>query len=187
LWRTSIKELKINQEISADPVFLIDEDGKSQGVVSLDQALYLASEKGYDLALVNEKASPPICKLMDYGKYLYSQTKQVAKQKAKSHGPELKEVRFSIKIDQHDLDFKTNLVKKFLDRGDKVKISVQLKGREMMFQDKVNSLIEKVKNKAGGTFEKPASPNASQGRPIQKLGSRFFATITKGKDETKDK
>lgn len=116
---------------------------------------------------------------MDYGKFIYNQTKQISKQKAKSHGPQLKEVRFSIKIDQHDLEFKTNLVKKFLDRGDKVKISIQLKGREMMFQDKVRDLIEKVKNDSGGIFEKPASPDASQGRPIQRLGSRFFATITK--------
>ena len=124
---------------------------------------------------------------MDYGKYIYSQTKQISKQKAKSHGPELKEVRFSIKIDQHDLDFKIRQVKKFLERGDKVKVSVQLKGREMMFRDKVKNLIEKIKNDAGGVFEKPASPGASRGGPIERMGSRFFATITKAKDEIKNK
>ena len=114
---------------------------------------------------------------MDYGKYIYNQTKQISKQKAKSHGPELKEIRFGIKIDQHDLDFKIRLVKKFLERGDKVKVSVQLRGREMMFQDRVRNLIEKIKNDAGGTFEKP----------IERLGPRFFATITKAKDEIKNK
>ena len=179
-----IKELKANLEINADPVILINEEGISEGEVSLDQALYLASENNLDLVLINEKANPPICKLMDYGKYIYSQTKQISKQKAKSRGPELKEVRFGIKIDQHDLDFKTKQVKKFLERGDKVKVSVQLRGREMMFQDRVRYLIEKIKNDAGGIFEKPAS---SAGGPIERLGPRFFATIMKAKDEIKNK
>jgi len=138
--------------------------------------MLLAYEKGYDLVLINERASPPICKLMDYGKYLYAQEKQVAKQKAKAHGSELKEVRLSIKIDKHDLDFKTNQIKKFLDRGDKVKISIQLKGREMMFRDKVPALFEKVRQETGSTFEKP----------LEKMYNRFFATIVKGKDKPKE-
>ncbi len=164
--------MKINQEISANEVLLIDEEGKPQGKVSLDQAMFLAYEKGYDLVLINGIANPPICKLMDYGKYLYAQEKQVAKQKAKAHGPELKEIRLSIKIDKHDLDFKTNQIKKFLSRGDKVKISIQLKGREMMFARKVPELIEKVKKDSDATLEKP----------LERMGNRFFVTLTKGKN-----
>lgn len=129
------------------------------------------------MALINENAKVPIVKFMDYGKFLYNQEKQIAKQKAKAHGPELKEVRFSIKIDQHDLEFKINRVKKFISRGDKVKVSVQLKGREMMFQDRVRSLIQKIKEESGGELEKP----------IERMGSRFFATIVKSQIKKQDK
>jgi len=128
------------------------------------------------LALINENARPPIAKLMDYGKFIYDQTKQVAKQKAKAHGPELKEVRFGIKIDEHDLEVKTNQVRRFLERGDKVKISVQLKGREMMFRQKAFDLIGKIKKDVNGAFEKP----------VERMGNRFFATITREKNETKN-
>lgn len=163
--------MKINQEITADKILLIDESGVSQGVVSFDQAMFLAYEKGLDLAMVNEKINPPICKLMDYGKYLYSIEKQNAKQKAKTHSSELKEIRLGIKIGEHDLSTKTEQIKKFLDHGDKVKITIQLRGREMMFRDRAGELIEKIKNEAGANFEKP----------IEKMGNKFFATLVKNK------
>jgi len=139
--------------------------------------MYLSFEKGLDLILINEKSNPAVCKIMDYGKYQYSQNKQLSKQKAKTHETEIKEVRFSIKIDPHDLEVKINKIKKFLSRGDKVKVSIQLKGREMMFRGKVNDLIEKVRKESNGVLEKP----------VEKLGSRFFATIAKGQDETKNR
>lgn len=168
--RSHIKELKINQQISADPIVLIDEEGRVQGQISLDQARYLAYEKELDLVLINESANPPVCRLMDYGKYIYDQTKMQNKQKAKSHGNELKEVRFSIKIGEHDLAVKINKIKQFLDRGDKVKITVQLKGREMMFRDRMSGLMDKIKIETGGVFDKS----------VEKMGNRFFATLSKG-------
>lgn len=141
------------------------------GEVSYDQARYLAFEKELDLVLINEGNRPPIAKLMDYGKYLYSQEKQISKQKASAHGGELKEVRFGIKIGEHDLQVKIEKIKKFLEHGDKVKITVILRGREMMFRDKVNGLMSKIKNETNATFEKNT----------EKMGNRFFATLTKGK------
>lgn len=147
-----------------------------QGEVSLDQARLLAYEKGLDLVLINEGNRPPIGKLMDYGKYIYNQTKQVSKQKAKAHGSELKEFRFGIKIGEHDLQVKIDKIKKFLEHGDKVKVTVILKGREMMFRDRVNVLMDKIKTQTNANFEKN----------IDKMGNRFFATLTKGKDETKN-
>lgn len=150
---------------------LIDEEGVSQGVVSFDQAMFLAYDKDLDLALVNEKIQPPICKLMDYGKYLYSTEKQSAKQKAKSHSGELKEIRLGIKIGEHDLSTKIEKIRKFLDRGDKVKISIQLRGREMMFRAKADELIEKIKTEVVANYEKP----------VEKMGNRFFATLVKSK------
>lgn len=165
----SIKQLKTNEEITADQILLIDEEGKPQGVVSRDQALYLAYEKGYDLVLINENQTPPIAKLMDYGKYLYSMQKQLAKQKAHAHNQELKEVRISIKIGIHDLEVKTNQMKKFLERGDKVKVTVQLKGREMMFRNKVPTFLEKIKADTNATLEKP----------LERLGNRFSVILVK--------
>lgn len=175
--RSYIKALKINQEIKSDTVMLIDDEGVQQGTVSLDQALYLAYEKGLDLALINENSNPPICKILDYGKFLYNQEKQVSKQKARTHNQEIKEIRLGIKIGEHDLQVKINQAKKFLERGDKVKISTQLKGREMMFRNRVPELFEKVRKETGSTFEKP----------LEKMYNRFFATIVKGKSsETKN-
>lgn len=141
--------------------------------MSLDQAKYLAYEKGLDLALINENGNPPVAKLMDYGKYIYNQTKMLNKQKAKAHGSELKEVRFGIKIDSHDLEVKINKIKQFMDRGDKVKVTIQLRGREMMFRDRMVSLMEKIKTETGGEFDKP----------VEKMGNRFFATLSRGKKQ----
>ncbi len=147
-----------------------------QGLVSRDQALYLADQKDYDLVLINEKISPPIAKLMDYGKYLYGQEKQVAKQRAKARDVEIKEIRLGIKISEHDLGIKINRAKKFLWQGHKVKISIQLKGREMMFRNKIDPLINRFKEEVGGSFEKP----------IERMGTRFFTTITRAKNESKN-
>ena len=171
-----IKELKVNQDIAADEMLLIDEEGRSQGKVSRDQALYLAFEKELDLVLINENAHPPIARLMDYGKYIYNQTKQESKQKANTHSSELKEVRLGIKIDEHDLNVKINRIKKFFEHGDHVKVSIQLRGREMMFRDRVNALMERVRVAAGANYEKP----------IDKLGTRFFATLVRSKNENQD-
>lgn len=167
----TIKELKINQEIIALEVLLIDEEGKALGKVSRDQALYLAHETGLDLVLLNPNQNPPLARIMDYGKYLYSQQKQESKQKANAHQTELKEVRLGIKIGDHDLEVKVNQMKKFLERGDRVKVSVQLRGREMMFKDRVTEFLEKVRVQAGANFEKP----------LERLGNRFSVVLIKSK------
>ena len=86
-------------------------------------------------------------------------------------------MRFSIKIGEHDLAVKINKIKQFLDRGDKVKITVQLKGREMMFRDRMATLMEKIKTETGGTFDKP----------VEKMGNRFFATLSKGTNSNESK
>lgn len=160
-------------------MFLIDDDGKSLGKVSRDQALYLAYDKDCDLVLINPNGNPPVAKLMDYGKYIYNLTKQTAKQKAQSKIGEIKELRFSIKIDNHDLEVKTARIKKFIDRGDKAKVTIILKGREMMFQDRVNELLDKIRVGADASFEKP----------VERAGNRFSATLVKAKgkkDEIKN-
>lgn len=167
-----IKELKINQDISASEVFLIDEEGKTLGKISRDQALYLAYDAGVDLVLLNEAQNPPLARLMDYGKYLYSQQKQESKQKAHSHQTELKEVRMGVKIGQHDLEVKEGMIKKFLERGDRVKVTIQLRGREMIFKDRVNDLLEKIRIDVHGVFE----------TPLERLGNRFSTVLIPSKN-----
>jgi translation initiation factor IF-3 len=146
---------------------LIDEGGKSLGVVSYDQAMWLAEERGYDLVELNPDSNPPICKLIDYGKYKYSQEKKARKQKAKSKSGELKEIRLGLKIGKHDLDIKAKRGEKFLEKGNKVRIFLILKGRERMFHDKAIELINTFKDKIGGKLEDK----------IERMGARFSATI----------
>lgn len=127
----------------------------------------MAYDAGIDLVLLNENQNPPLARLMDYGKYLYAQQKQAAKQKAHAHETELKEVRMGVKIGQHDLEVKEGMIKKFLERGDRVKVTIQLRGREMMFKDRVNGLLEKIRIDVHAVFEKP----------LERLGNRFSAIL----------
>lgn len=138
------------------------------GIVNLDQALYLAYEADLDLVQVNE-AQPPVTKIMDYGKYRYSQEKQESRQKVKAKAPEIKEIRLSLKINQHDLDFKIKLAQKFLSAGDKVKITLKLIGREMMFADKAKEMLDNFCQKAEAEFE----------GSIEKMGNRFSVILRK--------
>lgn len=156
-------------------MFLIDANGVACGVVNIDQALYLAYETNLDLVEVNPNSTPPVTKIMDYGKYRYTQKKQESKQKSKSKGPELKEIRLGLKINQHDLDFKIRQAQRFLSQGDKVKLTVKLIGREMMFRSKVNDLINNFLKQA------QAIPETK----VERLGNRFSMIIVK-KDETKN-
>jgi len=153
-------------------VFLIDADGVSQGVVNIDQALYLAYEANLDLVEVNANAKPPVTKIMDYGKYRYMQEKQASKQKSRSKGPEIKEIRLGLKINQHDLDFKIRQAQRFLSQGDKVKLTVKLIGREMMFQSKVNNLINNFLKQAQAISE----------TKVERLGNRFSMIISRKKN-----
>jgi len=119
---------------------------------------------------------------MDYGKHRYAQKKLESRQKVKTKAPEIKEIRISLKINPHDLDFKAKLAQKFLEGGDKVKIALKLIGREMMFAERVRDVLENFRKLSHGEFE----------GPIERLGSRFSVNIVRGKqtekkeDETKN-
>lgn len=157
---------------------MIDQDGKSQGKTNLDQALYLAYENGLDLVQVSgpPAGGPPVVKIMDYGKYRYAQEKQESRQKVKTRAPEIKEIRLGLKINPHDLDFKIRQAQKFLEDGDKVKITVKLMGREMMFSSRVKEILEDFKNQSQAEFE----------GSIEKLGNRFSVLLRKKNNEAKN-
>lgn len=128
----SIKqELRINDEISAKEVKLIDESGAQLGVMSLDEALKIAEEKELDLVEVAPGTEPTVCKIMNYGKYKYEQARKEKEAKKKQKVVDVKEIRLSSTIDTHDFEFKAKNARKFLEDGNKVKATIKFKGREV--------------------------------------------------------
>ena len=127
--------MRINEAIRIPTVFLIDENGTQIGEISTSEALQLAKQQELDLVEVSPKAVPPVCRIMDYGKHLYQQSKQIRVAKAKQKKVEIKGVRIGLRTDSHDLEFKKAQSDKFLKQGDKVKIDIVLKGREKAHQD----------------------------------------------------
>jgi len=127
--------LRINDGIRAAVVFVIDDEGKQLGEMSTLDAMALARERMLDLVEVSPKAQPPVCRVMDYGKHLYQQSKQLRLAKAKQKKVEIKGVRLGLRTDTHDSDFKRAQSEKFLKQGDKVKIDIVLRGREKAHQD----------------------------------------------------
>lgn len=128
----SIKqELRINDEISAKEVKLIDESGAQLGVMSLDEALKIAEEKELDLVEVAPGTEPTVCKVMNYGKYKYEHARKEKEARKKQKVVDVKEIRLSSTIDTHDFEFKAKNARKFLEDGDKVKATIKFKGREV--------------------------------------------------------
>jgi translation initiation factor IF-3 len=128
---TTIKKLDVNESIRDREVRLIDSNGEQIGIMSSKKALEIAAEKKLDLVKIAPKAKPPVCKIMDYGKYKYEQAKKEKEAKKKQKTITLKEVRLSLKIEDHDLNTKARNAIKFLENGDKVKVSLRFKGREL--------------------------------------------------------
>lgn len=127
----SSKNTQINGDIRDREVRVISADGEQLGIMSAREANRLAEEKNPDLVKVAPQAKPPVCKIMDYGKYRFEQTKREKEAKKNQHVIDIKEVRLSLKIDKHDFDTKVNQANKFLKSGDKVKVSIRFRGREM--------------------------------------------------------
>ena len=125
------QELPINEQIRAKEVQLIGDNGEKIGVISLNEALEKAEEKNLDLVLVAPNANPPVCKIMNYGKYKFEQAKKEKEAKKKQKSFEVKEIRVTPNIEEHDFSFKSKNAKKFIQDGNKVKITVRFRGREV--------------------------------------------------------
>jgi len=137
------KRFRANQQIRVPEVFLIDENGQGLGVMPTSKALALAAEAGMDVIEVNPKAEPPVVKIMDYGQFKYKKEKEAQKQKVKQKKVDLKGIRLSVRISQHDFDFRLDQAKKFLSRGDKLKLELILKGRERQHPEKAEEIMKK--------------------------------------------
>ena len=137
-----LKKLLVNNQIRARELRLIDETGEQMGIISLEEALRIARERNLDLIQVTEKVTPAVCRLGDYGKYLYREEK---KEKAthKHKGGELKGIRLTFNISQHDLETRVRQTEKFLKRGDRVRVELPLRGRQKALQNFAKEKIEK--------------------------------------------
>lgn len=151
------QELPINGEIKAKEVQLIGDKGEKIGIVSLNEALEKAEEKNLDLVLVAPNVNPPVCKIMNYGKYKFEQAKKEKEAKKKQKSFEVKEIRVTPNIEEHDFSFKSKNAKKFILEGNKVKITVRFRGREVNNSKAgeivLNKFIEDMKEIA--VVEKP--------------------------------
>ena len=127
----SKQELQINEQIRDKELRVIDADGTQLGIMSLRQALEIAEQKNLDLVKISPNAVPPVCKIMDYGKFRFEQAKREKEARKNQRVVEIKEVRLSLNIDTHDFETKRNHALRFISEGNKVKVSIRFRGREM--------------------------------------------------------
>ena len=154
----SKKDLYINEEIREKEIRVIDADGSQLGIMPTRQALQIAAEKGLDLVDIAPQASPNVCRIMDYGKYRYEQAKREKEARKNQKTVDIKEVRMSMNIDTHDFETKINQAVKFLQGGDKVKVSVRFRRREMAHTELGRELLDRFKDAVSecGAIDKPA-------------------------------
>lgn len=152
------KENQLNEEIRDKELRVIDEDGTMLGVMSRTEALDLAAERNLDLVNISPNANPPVCKILDYGKYRYELQKKEKEAKKKQKTTEVKEIRLSTFIEDHDIKVKANTASKFLKEGDKLKVSLRFRGRERDYVDKGKDVMTRFAAFLDevGVIEKPA-------------------------------
>lgn len=134
----------MNEQVRARQVRVIDEEGNQLGIMSPKDALREAEERDLDLVEVAPKAMPPVARIMDYGKYRYEQKRRARESRKHQHTTTVKEIKYRPKIDTHDFDYKTNHVRQFLEEGNKVKITIMFRGREMAHPEFGRELLQRV-------------------------------------------
>jgi len=142
--RLAIKDLRINRQIRAREVFVIDADGNQKGIMSVYDAVMLAESVGLDLVEVSPNANPPVCKILDFGKYRYEQEKRLRDAKKNQSVIKMKEIRMQPKIEKHDLETKSKFIGEFLSEGNKVKISIRFRGRELAHTELGKVVLDKI-------------------------------------------
>ncbi|MEX1303462.1 MAG: translation initiation factor IF-3 [Desulfotignum sp.] len=139
-------QVNVNKGIRAGEVRVIGADGEQIGILPMPEALRIAEEQNLDLVEVSPDAKPPVCKIMDHGKFKYEQTKKKQEAKRKQKTTQIKEIKVRPKTDDHDLATKVRHIEKFISNNDKVKITLVFRGREVMLREQANAVLEKVVN-----------------------------------------
>jgi translation initiation factor IF-3 len=156
---------RVNDEIRAREVQLIDQDGANHGVKDFRDAIAMAQEAGLDLVEISPHSAPPVCKILDYGKYKFQSQKKAAEARKKQKVVEIKEIKLRPMIDDHDYDVKMRAMKRFFEEGDKVKITLRFRGREMAHQELGAKLLNRVKDDIGEIAKVEQEPKY-EGRQI---------------------
>ena len=165
------RETRINERVRAREVRLIDEEGQMIGVMTSAQALALARERNLDLVEVSPMAVPPVCKLMDYGRFKYEQAKRENEARKHQKTVEIKEIRMTPRTDDHDLEVKVRKIEEFLAEGDKVKVSVKFRGREMAHPELGRQVLDRIATELKGTGMLERTP-IMEGKMISMIVTR---------------
>ncbi|MDX2100578.1 MAG: translation initiation factor IF-3 [Leptolyngbyaceae cyanobacterium bins.59] len=159
---------QINERIRFPKIRVIDSDGKQLGIISPREALQIAEEKELDLVLVSDKADPPVCRIMDYGKFKFEQEKKAREAKKKQHTSDVKEVKMRYKIEEHDYNVRINQAERFLKSGDKVKATIMFRGREIQHTDLAETLLIRMATDLQEVAEVQQAPK-KEGRNMMML------------------
>ncbi|MCX6798113.1 MAG: translation initiation factor IF-3 [Candidatus Falkowbacteria bacterium] len=163
------KFFKANRDIHTPQVFLIDENGDNFGIIDTAEALTRAQDLDMDLVEVNPKADPPVAKIMDMGQFRYEMEKKAHKQKVQQKKVETKNIRLSVRISDHDFEFRLNKTKKFLSKDNKLKLEISLKGREKQYPEKAAEII----NDFVAKLQALPTLKIESEQPLTKQGGRF--------------
>jgi translation initiation factor IF-3 len=162
----------VNEDIRVPQVRLIDEEGEMIGVMSARDALLRAYDAGMDLLEISPNAVPPVCKITDYGKYKYEQQKKANEARKKQKIVEIKEIKVRPNIDDHDYDVKMRSAKSFLEEGDKVKVTLRFRGREMAHQDLGVKVLERIRTELGEMAKVEQMPRLENRQMIMVLAPK---------------
>ena len=158
-------EPRVNREIIADKIRLIGADGEMVGVTNVAEGLRVAAAAGMDLVEISPNAEPPVCKVLDYGKFRFAEQKKFQEARKKQKVIQIKEIKLRPGIGQHDLDIKLRAINKFLEEGDKVKLTLRFRGREMAHQELGMAVLNKVREQLADKIKVEHEPKA-EGRQV---------------------
>ncbi|HFB2048406.1 MAG TPA: Translation initiation factor IF-3 [Hyphomicrobiaceae bacterium MAG_BT-2024] len=162
----------MNDAIRVREIRLIDYEGENHGIVQIEDAIKRAADAGLDLVEVSPDAEPPVCKILDYGKYKYQEQKKAAEARKKQKTVEVKEIKMRPNIDAHDYDVKMNAMKRFFSAGDKVKVTLRFRGREMAHQQIGRDLLLRVKNDVENVAKVESEPRLEGRQMVMVLAPR---------------
>nr|YP_010338303.1 translation initiation factor 3 [Bangia atropurpurea]UNJ18253.1 translation initiation factor 3 [Bangia atropurpurea] len=149
---------QINDRIRFPKVRVIDDEGEQLGIFMPEEAMQLAAKQGLDLVVVSDKSDPPVCRILDYGKYKFTQEKRAREARKKQHNSSIKEVKMRYKIEEHDYKVRINQASKFLQSGDKVKATITFRGREIQHSNLAIDLLNKMAIDLGAIAEIQQAP-----------------------------
>ncbi|WP_215905864.1 translation initiation factor IF-3 [Hartmannibacter diazotrophicus] len=163
---------RVNREIRIPEVQLIGEEGENLGVIPTQEALAMAAEAGLDLVEISPNAQPPVCKILDFGRYKFLSQKKAAEARKKQKVVEIKEIKMRPNIDDHDYGVKMKAMERFFEEGDKVKVTLRFRGREMAHQDLGYKLLMKVKEETGEIAKVETEPRLEGRQMVMMLSPR---------------